>query len=338
MQMRNKDLRGIERAAILASALGENAASEVFKYMAPRDVHSIAHAMTRMEKVSRAQLNLVLSEFCDCVQDETGLAIGTEKFLQTTLTKAFGSTQAENILERVFIGSGTHGLESMKWMEPRAVSEIIGAEHPQVIAILLSYLDASQSADIVELLPEDIRFEVLMRIATLDGVQPSAVNELNNILEKQLVDKIKDNVKSTSIDGVRKAANILKHIDINIEGEIIDTISEEDPDLGQKIMDAMFVFEDLVDVDNRDIQTLLREITSESLVVALKGSDDILKEKIFSNMSKRAAGMLREDIEERGPVKLKEVEFAKKEILIVARKLAESGDISLGKPGITIYV
>jgi len=336
--MRNKDLRGVERAAILASALGENGASEVFKYMTPRDVHFIAHTMTRIEKVSRIQLDFVLSDFCDSVKEETGLAIGTEKFLQTSLTQAFGSERAGKILERIYMANNPHGLESLKWMEPRAVSDVISVEHPQVIAIILSYLDAGQSADIVESLPEDIRSDVLIRIAALDSIQPSAVIELNNIIEMQVGNHARENIRSTSIDGIRKAADILKHIDINIEGSILDSVNELDSELGQKIMDAMFVFEDLVDMDNRDIQTLLREITTESLVVALKGSDEHIKEKIFSNMSKRAAGMLREDIDERGPVRLREVEFAKKEILFVARRLAEAGDISLGKPGATIYV
>lgn len=336
--MRDKDLRGIERAAILASALGENGASEVFKYMTPRDVHSIAHAMTLMDKISRTQLNLVLREFCQCIENETGLAIDTERFLKTSLSQAFGDAQAGKIMERIFIADNSHGFEALKWMEPRAISEIISTEHPQVIAIILSYLDPNQSADIVEYLPENIRSDVIIRVATLDGIQPSAINELNIILEEQIKGVNRENIKSTSIDGIRKAANILKHVDINIEGDIIDSIGEIDPELSQKVTDAMFVFEDLAEVDDRDIQTLLREITSESLVVALKGSDDFLKDKIFRNMSKRAAGMLREDIDERGPVKLREAERAKKEILYVARRLAEAGDISLGKPATTIYV
>lgn len=338
MRMGDKDIRGVERAAILVSALGENAATDIFRHMDPRDIHSIAFAMAKMEKVSQTQLDLVLNEFCNSIRGETGLAIGTDSFLKTVLPKALGAEKANNIIERIFIGSDTHGLETLKWMEPRAVSEIIRSEHPQVIAIVLSYLNPNHSADIIVYLPEEIRADVLLRIAALDSIQPSAINELNSIIEKQFSSGMKEEIKSTMVDGISKAANILKYVEVNLEGEIIDNINEEDPELGQKIMDAMFVFEDLVDIDDRDIQTILREITSESLVVALKGSNDALKEKIFGNMSKRAAGMLREDIEERGPVRLREVDYAKREILFVARRLAEAGDISLGKPGTTIYV
>lgn len=338
MQMGDRDLRGVERAAILVSALGENAAAEVFKYMAPRDIHSIASTMARMDKISRVQLNMVLYEFCNSVNNHTGLGVGTEKFLLSVLPKALGKENAENILERIYISTNARGLEILKWMEPRAISDILSTEHPQVIAVILSYFEPNHSADIIEFLPDEIRAEVLMRIAALDSIQPSAMRELNSIIEEQIEKGIKGEVKSTKIDGIRKAADILKFVEIKLEGEIIDNINEEDPELGQKIMDAMFVFDDLMEIDDRDIQTILREITSESLVIALKGSDDALKEKIFSNMSKRAASMLREDIEERGPVKLREVEYAKKEILFVARRLAEAGDISLNKPGTTIYV
>jgi flagellar motor switch protein FliG len=223
-------------------------------------------------------------------------------------------------------------------MEPRAVAEIIGHEHPQVIAIILSYFSPDHSADILEYLPDETRVDVLVRLATLESIQPSAIKELNNIVEKQFSHGIKNEINSTNIDGLIRAANILKHSDISIENEIIDNINEDDPELGQRLMDAMFIFEDLVDLEDKDIQTILREITSESLVVALKGSDDALKEKIFNNMSKRAGRMLREDMEDRGPVRLREVEYAKKEIILVARRLAAAGDISLGKPGTTIYV
>lgn len=336
--MGDRDLRGIERAAILVSALGENAAADIFKYLEPRDIHSIAYAMARMEKVSRTQLNIVLNEFCSAVEGETGLAVKTDRFLKSVLPKALGNENAGNILERIYISNDTKGLESLKWMEPRAVSDLLHQEHPQVIAIVLTYLNAEHSADILEYFPDDIRTDVLKRIATLDGIQPSAMNELSRVIEQLFARGVKEDIKSSSIDGIRKAAKILKYVNIGMEVDIIENINMDDPDLGQKIMDAMFVFEDLLDIDDRDIQTILREITSESLVVALKGSDDALKEKIFSNMSKRAAGMLREDIEERGPVRLREVNFAKKEILDIARRLASAGDISLGKPGTTIYV
>lgn len=336
--MADRDLRGVERAAILVSALGENAAAEVFRYMEPRDIHSIASAMAKMPKVSRTTLSIVLNEFCSSIKNETGIAVSADKFLKSVLPKALGSEKAENIIERIYIDSNNNGLESLKWMEPRAVAEIIGLEHPQVIAIILSCFSSEHSADVLEYLPDETRVDVLVRLATLESIHPSALKELNNIVEKQFSHGIKNEINSTNIDGLMRAADILKHSDVSIENEIIDIINEENPDLGQRIMDAMFIFEDLIDLEDKDIQTILREITSESLVVALKGSDDALKEKIFSNMSKRAGRMLSEDMEDRGSVRLREVEYAKKEILLVARRLAAAGDISLGKPGSTIYV
>ena len=179
--MGDRDIRGVERAAILVSALGENAAAEIFRYMEPRDIHSIASAMSKMQKISQTTLNMVLNEFCSSVRGETGLAIGADRFLKTVLPKAIGQDKAENIIERIYIGSNSHGLESLKWMEPRAVSEILCKEHPQVIAIVLSYFEPEHSAEILEFLSEELRIDVLMRIAALESIQPSAIRELNSV-------------------------------------------------------------------------------------------------------------------------------------------------------------
>ena len=221
-------------------------------------------------------------------------------------------------------------------MDPRAVAEIIRLEHPQIIAIVLSYLESDQSAQVLTLLPERMRSDVLMRIASLDGIHPSALRELDDILERQFTGN--NNVKSSSVGGTRSAANILNFMDASKGNQIMDLIKESDPDLGQKIEDLMFVFDNLIEVDDRGIQALLREVSSDSLIIALKGADEAIKEKILKNMSKRAAEMLREDLEAKGPVKLSEVEAAQKEILAIARRMAESGEIVLGSQGGDEYV
>jgi len=332
----NSEVKGIDRAAIFLMSLGEAAASEVLKHMDPKEVQSVGAAMAQLNNVSRGQVTSVLKDFCATVQEETGLGLGTDDYVRSVLKKALGDDKAEGLIDRILQGGNTKGLETLKWMDSRAVAEIIRLEHPQIIAIVLSYLDPDQSAEVLAVFPDRVRVDVLMRISTLDGIQPAALNELNDIMEKQFTGK--NNVKSSSVGGLKAAANILNFIDSSMEGEIMDSVKEIDADLGQSIQDLMFVFDNLNAVDDRDIQTILREISSESLVLALKGADDGLKEKILNNMSKRAAEMLRDDLEAKGPVRLSEVEGAQKEILSVARRLADAGDISLGGSGGEEYV
>ena len=330
------ELNGVSRAAILLMTLGEAAASQVLKHMEPKEVQSVGSAMAALKNVSRDQVSNVLSNFCQTVERQTGLGLGADDYVRNVLVQALGEDKAGGMIDRILRGANTKGLETLKWMDARAVAEVIRLEHPQIVAIVLSYLDGDQAADILQYFPERVRVDVLMRIATIDGIQPVALQELNEIMEKQFSGNT--NVKSSALGGIKTAANILNFMDSSVEGEIMDNIKEIDGDLGQQIQDLMFVFENLMDVTDRDIQTILREISSESLVLALKGCDEELKEKIFRNMSKRAAEMLRDDLEAKGPVKLSEVEGAQKEILSVARRLAESGDIALGGSGAEEYV
>lgn len=330
------ELNGVSRAAILLMALGEQAASQVMKHMEPKEVQSVGSAMASLKNVSRDQVSDVLTNFCQTVERQTGLGLGTDDYVRNVLVQALGEDKAGGMIDRILRGANTKGLETLKWMDPRAVAEVIRLEHPQIIAIVLSYLDSDQAAEILHYFPERIRVDVLMRIATIDGIQPVALQELNEIMEKQFSGNT--NVKSSALGGVKTAANILNFMDSSVEGEIMDNIKEIDGELGQQIQDLMFVFDNLLDVTDRDIQTILREISSESLVLALKGCEEELKEKIFRNMSKRAAEMLRDDLEAKGPVKLSEVEGAQKEILSIARRLAESGDIALGGSGAEEYV
>ncbi|SEQ18328.1 flagellar motor switch protein FliG [Ectothiorhodospira magna] len=325
------DLAGPDRAAVFLMSLGEASAAEVLKHMGPKEVQRIGTAMATLANVSKTQVGEVLDDFIAVVEEQTALGMGSDEYIRSVLTTALGKDKADGVIDRILLGRNSKGLESLKWMDPRAVAEVIRLEHPQIIAIVLSYLDPDHSAAVLSFLPGRIQPDVLMRIATLDGVQPSALMELDDILERQFAGNM--NVKSSSVGGVKSAANILNFMDSTNEGEIMDKVRELDESLGQKIQDLMFVFANLVDVDDRGIQSLLREVSTDSLVLALKGADDAVKDKIFRNMSKRAAEMLLDDLEAKGPVRLSEVEVAQKEILGIARRMAESGEIVLGNKG-----
>jgi len=327
---------GTERAAILLMSLGEAEAAEVLKLMGPKEVQKVGTVMATLSNVSQQKVDEVLGEFISEVDEQTALGIGSEDYIRTMLVSALGEEKASGMLDRVLLGQSSKGLEALKWMDPRAVAEIIRLEHPQIIAIVLAYLDADQASEILGVMQEKVQPDILMRIAQLDGIQPQALKELDEIMEKQFSGS--SNLKSSSVGGLKAAANILNFMDTSSETAIMDSVRETDGDLGDQIQDLMFVFDNLADVDNQGIQSLLREVSSESLVFALKGADEAVKEKIFSNMSKRAAEMLRDDLESRGPVKLSEVESAQKEVLVVARRLAESGDIVLGGKGTEQYV
>lgn len=330
------NISGAERAAILLMSLGEQAAASVLKLMGPKEVQKIGSMMATLNNVSKNQVGEVLTTFMQAVDEQTAMGVGNEEYIKKMLIEALGEDKASGMIDRVLMGRSSKGLEALKWMDPRAVAEIIRLEHPQIISIVLAYLDADHASEVLSMMPEKNRPDILMRIASLDGIQPQALRELDEIMEKQFSGS--SNLKSSSVGGVKAAANILNFLDTSSESAIMDIIRETDGDLGDRIQDLMFVFDNLADVDNQGIQALLREVSSESLVLALKGADDLVKEKIFSNMSKRAAEMLRDDLESRGPVKLSDVEGAQKEILAVARRLADSGDIALGGKGAEQYI
>ncbi len=332
MPENNAQLSGTERAAILLMSLGEKDAAEILKHMGPKEVQKLGQAMAGLSNVSKVQVSEVLDELISSVEGQTSLGVGSEEYIRKVLNEALGADKASGLIDRILIGRNTKGLEALKWMDPRAVAEIIRLEHPQIIAIVLSYLDSDQSAEVLKQMPERMQSDLLMRIATLDGIQPSALRELDDIMERQFAGNA-DNVKSASVGGIKTAANILNFIDSTREVKIMETIKDVDADLGQKIEDLMFVFDDLASVDDRGMQAILREVSGEVLILALKGADEDLKEKIFKNMSKRAAEMLRDDLEAKGPARLSEVEAAQKEILAIARRMSEAGEISLGGKG-----
>ncbi len=328
-------MSGSERAAIFLMSLGEEAAAEVLKLLGPKEVQKVGAAMATITNVSKDAMYGVMAEFSLEVEGQAGLG-GSEDYIRNVLVQALGEDKAGSVIDRILFGRSSKGLEALKWMEPKAVAELIRREHPQIIAIVLSYLDSDQAAEILTLLPDRTRSDIVMRIASLEGIQPAALNELDAILEKQFSGN--NSVKSSSVGGEKTAANILNFMDASMESEILDEVKESDGELGQALEELMFVFDNIVEIDDRGIQALMREVSSETLVLALKAADETLKEKIFKNMSKRAAEMLRDDLEARGPVKLSEVEGAQKEILSIARRMMESGELVVGGKGGEEYV
>jgi len=322
---------GTERAAILLLTLGENEAAQVLKHMGAKEVQRIGTAMAKLANVSREEVHGVISDFSLTVESQTSVGVGADEFLRKVLVDALGQDKAASIIDRINIGRSTKGLEALKWMDPRAVAELIRLEHPQIIAIVLAYLDPDQSAEVLGHLPANVRADVVARIATLDGVQPSALTELDDIMEKQFAGKSAG--KTSVLGGAKAAANIINFLEPSQESALMEQIEKSDEALAARILDLVFVFDNLIDIDDRSMQELLRQVPAEKLLLALKGADEGLKEKIFKNMSQRAAEMLRDDLEAKGPVRLSEVEGAQKEILQVARKLAEAGTIALGGKG-----
>jgi flagellar motor switch protein FliG len=329
-------MSGVQRAATLLLALGEKDAAEILKHMGPREVQDVGMAMAGLSNVSTRQMEQVMDHFVSTFEDQTSLGLGSDEYIRNMLTSALGSDKAGGMIDRILLGRNSKGLEQLKWMDPKAVAEMIRNEHPQIIAIVLSFLDADQAAEVLSQFAENVRPDIIMRVATLEGIQPTALQELDEILEKQFSGG--GNVQSSSMGGVKTAANILNMTDGALEGQLMDQITDADADLAQEIQDLMFVFDNLIDVDERGIQTLLREVSSEQLLLALRGAEETLKEKIFTNMSKRAAEMLRDDLEAAAPARLSDVEGAQKEILTVARRLAEAGELMLGGGGGDDYV
>ncbi|HPE78415.1 MAG: flagellar motor switch protein FliG [Sedimenticolaceae bacterium] len=326
-----KKLSGVERSALLMLGLGEKHAAEILRHMGPKEVQEIGLAMASLSNVTNSQMELVMQKFVDAIGEQTSLGMGSDEYIRNMLTSALGADKASGIIDRILLGRNSKGLEQLKWMDPRAIAELIRLEHPQIIAIVMSFLDPDQAAGVLSEFPDRVRTDVIMRVATLDGIQPAALQELDEILEKQFSGG--SNVKSSALGGVKKAADILNFVDGAIESKVIEQISEADEELSQEIQDNMFVFENLIDVDDRGMQTLLREVSSDQLLLALRGAPEPLREKIFKNMSSRAAEMLKDDLEAAAPAKLSDVEAAQKEILTVARRLSDAGEINLGGSG-----
>ncbi|MCE2947010.1 MAG: flagellar motor switch protein FliG [bacterium] len=322
---------GIRKSAILLMSIGEDEAVEVFKYLSPREVQKLGAAMAELQNVEREQVEEVLRDFREQAGVKTTIGLNSDNYIRSVLNKALGSERASGVIDRILRGNDTGGIEALKWMDGASIAEMIKNEHPQIIATILVHLERDQAADVLTRFVERLRNDVMLRIAALEGVQPSALNELNEVLTQLMQGASK--VSKSALGGTTVAAEILNNLGTSLEASVMASLREHDAELAQQIEDQMFVFENLNDLDDRGIQLLLREVQSESLIIALKGTSNELREKIFKNMSSRAAEMLRDDFESKGPVKLSEVEAEQREILKIVRRLADEGQIALGGKG-----
>ena len=325
------DDKGLENAAILLMSLGEEEAAGVFRHLSPKEVQGLGETISKMRAITRDRLDEVLDKFTAIAGDQTNLVMDNDEYVKSVLRKALGDEKANLLIDRIMQTGDTAGIESLKWMDPVSVGELLRNEHPQIVAAILVHLDHDQAASVLQTFVERQRNEVLVRIATLDGIQPSALKDLNDVMSKVLAGG--DKTRKTSLGGVKTAAEVINMMGSSVETAILDYIREADGDLAQKIMDNMFTFDDLEKIDDKGIQALLKEVQSESLVIALKGAKPEMREKIFRNMSSRAAETLREDLDSRGPVRVSEVEAEQKEMLKVVRRLADEGQIMLSGGG-----
>ena len=319
---------GLENAAILLMSLGEEEAAGVFKHLTPKEVQGLGETITKLKSITRERVDGVLEMFKDVSSEQSMLVSDTDEYVKSVLRRALGDDKANLLIDRIMQGGDTAGIESLKWMDPSSVGELLRIEHPQIVAAILVHLDFDQAADVLKTFSERQRNEVLVRVATLDGIQPSALKDLNEVMGRVLAGG--ERTRKSMLGGVKAAAEMINLMGTSVETSVLDYIREADNDLAQKIMDNMFTFDDLEKVDDKGIQALLKEVQSESLVIALKGATPEMREKVFKNMSTRAAETLREDLESRGPVRVSEVEAEQKEMLKVVRRLADEGQIVLG--------
>lgn len=312
-------------------ALGEEEASEVMKHLSPREVQKLGAAMTAMKTIGHGEVESVLNEFLATASQNTSLGLDSDDYVRSVLNRALGEDKASGLLSRILQERDSSGIESLKWMDALTVAEFIKNEHPQIIATILVHLERDQASEVLSHFTERLRHDVMLRIATLDGVKPTALKELNDVLSKLLSGN--ENLKKKNLGGVKAAAEIMNYIGGEQETLLMDALKSYDDEMAQKIMDEMFVFDDIMEIDDKGIQTILREVQSDSLILALKGSTAELREKVFKNMSTRAAEMMREDLESKGPVRLSEVEAQQKQILQIVRRLADEGQIMLSNKG-----
>ena len=325
------DDNGLQDAAIFLMSLGEEEAAEVFKHLSPKEVQKLGETIARTRAVSHERVDQVMQRFTTTASSQSLLVSDTDNYVRAVLKRALGDDKAALLIDRILQGGDVSGIESLKWMDPLSIAELLRNEHPQIVAAILVHLEADQTAAVLKNFTERTRNEVMLRIATLEGIQPTALKDLNEVLYKVLAGG--DKIRKTSMGGVKTAAEIINMMGTQIESSVIESIRDFDPELAQKIMDKMFIFEDLLKLDGKAIQLVLKEVATDQLIVALKGATADLRELVLSNMSSRAAEALREDLEARGPIRLSEVEAQQKEILKVVRRLSDEGQIVIGTGG-----
>lgn len=324
-------MSGSAQAALLLMALGEQEAAKVLTHMDPKEVQALGMAMADLGNVTQDQIGHVLQGFVGDVRNQSSLGLGSNDYFKNVLQQAFGKEKASSVLPGTRESIGSKGLETLKWMSSQSIAEMIGKEHPQIITIVLAFLDSQVAGEVLGMLPESLRSDLLLRIATLDQVSPSALREVDELVARQFAGGSDPMV--SGIGGTKMAADMLNVVSSDIETAILEKINEKNPELSGKIQDLMMTFDTVNDIDDRGIQTLLREVASDTLVIALKGADPETREKIFKNMSSRASELMREDLEAKGPVRLSEVEQAQKEVMEIVRRMAEEGQIMLGGKG-----
>ncbi|TAL91382.1 MAG: flagellar motor switch protein FliG [Candidimonas sp.] len=326
----------LERCAILMMSLGEDSAAEVFKHLSAREVQRIGSAMASLNQITRRNLDTVLEDFRKEADQFMAVTIGSSDYIRSVLTKALGTDRAASLIEDIFEGGeNARGIDALNWLDAASVAELINGEHPQIIATILVHLERDRASGVLALLNERLRNDVMLRIATFGGVQPAALHELTEVLNDILSGQ---GARRSKMGGVRTAAEILNFMSSADEDATVLSLRELDADLAQRIVDEMFVFDNLVDIDDVGIQLILKETDTATLPIALKGASEELRDKIFRNMSNRAAQLLRDDLEAQGPVRMSKVEQEQKNILMTARKLAESGQIDLNSKGKDEYV
>ena len=324
-------LTSTDRAAVLLLLLGEQEAANIIKYMDPKEVQRIGAAMVSAADMSQEAVNYVLDEFVSTLKKQTSLGLGTSDYVEDVLKRALGEDMAASVMGRILPGQASKGLEILKWMDARAIADMVRNEHPQVIAIILSVLEFEVAADVLQFLPETVRPEIMQRVAALETVQPAAMLELESIMKKQFSNN--SSARSSSVGGVKQAAKIMNFVKVDMESQIMEGLMNLDEDITQQIQDNMFTFENLVDVDNRAIQTMMRNVDQDLLMTALKGASEFVKEKFFDNMSSRARVMFIDDMEAKGPLRISDVEEAQKNIMRTARKLSDAGELVLAGRG-----
>lgn len=322
------ELTGTQRAAVLMLLLGEQQAAEIIRYLNPKEVQSLGAAMVSVADLSQEAVNAVLDEFVATIKKQTNLGLGTSDYVEKVLKRALGEDKAASVINRILPGQGSKGLDILEWMDARSIADMIRGEHPQVTAIILSLLENQVAADVLNYLPAEGRSEIMQRVASLDTVQPLAMEELEAIMKKQFSNN--SSSKSSSFGGVKAAARIMNMTKAELESSVMLGLNELDPELTMKIQDNMFTFDNLTGVDNRGIQVLMRNVEPDQLMIALKGANDAVKDKFFGNMSERARSMFKDDMEAKGPTRIADVEDAQKKIMRIARKLSDSGDLVLG--------
>lgn len=324
-------LSNTERAAVLLLLLGEEQAADIIAFLDPKEVQALGAAMVAVVDLSQDAVNLVLDDFIATIRRQTTLGLGSIDYVENVLRKALGEDKAASVLGRIMPGSASRGLEILRWMDARSIAEMIRLEHPQVIAIILSVLEYEVAADVLNFLPTETRPEIMQRIGALETVQPAAMKELEQIMKTQFSNN--SSAKSSSFGGVKTAAKIMNFVKVDIESKLMSGLVEMDPDIAQRIQDNMFTFDNLINIDNRSIQTLMRNIEPDLLMTALKGADEAVKQKFFDNMSARARVMFIDDMEAKGPLRISDVEEAQKSAMRIARKLADAGELVLAGRG-----